>query len=319
MENSAKPTVTGAPVRTSARDMLLGNGCILLATIFFGVNIPVVKELVPDWMSADSVTLIRLGGGCVLMWLASLFVKCEKIDRHDWLKLVLGGAVGLFSFMYLFNLSLAYANPIDVSIIMTLPPVFVLLYGIIFKGGRPSWMEYLGIVAAFAGSTLVILIQHGHAGSHNLTGMLLALASTACYAFYLVVMQEPSKKYSPVSTLRWTFLFAAIPAMLCLPQLLHSHLLADVHAPAAPWLEIGFILLCPTFLSYFLIAPADKLIGSELVSIYQYLVPVVAAIATVIMGLGQIRPVQIIAMAIIIAGMVLTNLGKRRRKGKDAL
>lgn len=319
MENSENPSFGGTVVKTSSRDMLLGNGCILLATIFFGVNIPVVKELVPDWMSADALTLIRLFGGCVLMWLASMFIKCEKIDRGDWLKLVFAGAVGLFSFMFLFNMSLAYANPIDVSIIMTLPPMFVLLYGIIFKGGRPSWMEYVGIVAAFAGSTLVIVVEQGHAGSHNLTGMLLALASTACYAFYLVVMQGPSKKYSPVSTLRFTFLFAAIPALLFMPQLLHAHLLNDVHVPATPWLGVGFILLCPTFLSYFLIAPADKLIGSELVSIYQYLVPVVAAVATVIMGLGSIHPVQILAMVIIIAGMVLTNLGKRRRKGKNVL
>lgn len=55
------------------------------------------------------------------MWLASVFVKCTAIARKDWLKLFLGGAVGLFAFIYLFVTSLRYGNPIDISIIMTLP------------------------------------------------------------------------------------------------------------------------------------------------------------------------------------------------------
>lgn len=292
--------------------MVVGNGCILLATIFFGVNIPVVKELVPRWMNADAVTAVRLVGGCVLMWIASLFVKCAPIKRDDWLPLVLGGAVGLFSFMYLFNLSLRFADPIDVSIVMTLPPMFVVLYQIIFRHAHPALLEYAGMALAFVGAVLVIVVQHGSAGSNNLLGLLLALGSTIAYAFYLVVMEGPSKRYHPVTTLRWSFLFSAIPALLCLPSLIHSDLVTSP-APAVPWIEIAFILLCPTFLSYFLISPADRLIGSELVSIYQYLLPVVAAVASVIMGISHIIPLQIIAMAIIIAGMVLTNLGKHRR------
>lgn len=295
------------------RNMIVGNGCILLATIFFGVNIPVVKELVPRWMSADAVTAVRLIGGCVLMWLASLFIRTERIENGDWLRLVLGGAVGLFSFMYLFNMSLRYADPIDVSIIMTLPPVFVVLYHIIFQRARPTLLEYAGIVASFGGAVLVILVEHSGSGTHNLLGEMLALASTICYAFYLVVMEGPSRKYRPLSTLRWVFLFAALPALLLVPQLFHSNLIAG-HPGTMPWIGIAFILLCPTFLSYFLIAPADKLIGSELVSIYQYLVPVVAAVASVIMGITHIIPIQLVAMGVIIAGMVLTNLGKARRR-----
>lgn len=100
---------------------LKGNFFILLSTIFFGVNIPVVKILIPEWMSSVDVTVFRLGGGCILMWLASMFLKTERIERYDYLRIFLGGAGGLFLFMYLFNLSLRYADPIDVSIIMTLP------------------------------------------------------------------------------------------------------------------------------------------------------------------------------------------------------
>ncbi len=295
---------------------LVGNGCILLASIFWGVNVSVTKALIPDWMTADGITAVRLIGGCILLWVVSLFLKCGKIARHDWIKLILGGAVGLFAFIFLFVTSLRYANPIDISIIMTLPPVFVILIGVIFLGRRPSLIEYVGVVVAFIGAFVVIVAgKGGEKGSDNLLGDILAVVSTICYAFYLVILEKPSHTYRPVTMLRWVFLFAAVPALFLLPGMQHEAILHA--AEATPWLEIGFILLCPTFMAYFLVQPAIKRIGSELVSIYQYLIPVFATISAVLMKLDTLHWTQVLAMAIILGGMLLTTIGKRRRVKKS--
>ena len=293
--------------------LIKGNLFILLSTIFFGVNIPVVKILIPEWMSAVDVTVFRLGGGCVLMWIASVFIKTEKIERHDYLRIFLGGAVGLFLFMYLFNLALRYADPIDVSIIMTFPPIFVLIIGVVFQHHRTSWLEVLGVIVAFVGAFFVIVTQHhGEKGSDNILGDLLALASTICYAFYLVILEGPMKRYRPVSMLRWVFLLACIPMLFLVGHLPEAGIF---HTKSwEPWLCIAFVLLCPTFLAYFLINPAEKLIGSELVSMYQYLVPVVAMIASVIMHVAGIKFIQVVAMVVIIIGMLMVNKAKRSQK-----
>lgn len=292
---------------------IAGNACILLASLFWGLNVTVTKVLIPEWMTSEGVSAVRLIGGCVLFWLASLFVKSERIARTDWLKLALGGVVGLFLFIFLFVKSLAYANPIDVSIIMTLPPMFVILIGVIFQKRRPSWLEYAGVAVSFVGAVIVILDgQSGKNGSDNLLGDLLAIASTLCYAFYLVILEGPSHTYRPVTMLRWVFLFAAVPALFLVPGMQE---MAIVHTTNwRPWLEIGFILLCPTFIAYFLVQPAIKDIGSELVSLYQYLIPVFATISAVMIGIDKLKWVQVAAMLIIIGGMVLTNLGKRKKK-----
>lgn len=84
-------------------------------------------------------------------------------------------------------------------------------------------------------------------------GDILAVASTLCYAFYLVILEGPTKTYRPVNMLRWVF------------------------------------LLCPTFLAYFLVQPAEKLIGSERVSLYQNLLPVFATISAVVIGLDHLK------------------------------
>lgn len=299
-------------MKTSTGKFIAGNACILVATIFWGVNVSFTKALIPQWMTSESISAVRLVGGCILFWLASLFIKNSRIDRADWKTLILGGVVGLFGFIYLFVMSLRYANPIDVSIIMTLPPMFVILMGVLFRHTRPSWIELLGVVVSFVGAVIVIVAANsGKAGSDNLLGDALAVASCICYAFYLVILEGPTRKYRPVTLLRWVFLFAAIPGAFLTIEFNHLPIL---HATAAaPWLEISFILLCPTFIAYFLVQPAIKSIGSELVSLYQYLLPVFATVSAVLMGLDALKWVQVAAMAVIVGGMVLTNVGKRRR------
>ena len=51
---------------------------------------------------------------------------------------------------------------------------------------------------------------------------------------------------------------------------------------------------------------------------YQYFLPVVATIASVIMKVATIRWFQIVAMVFIVAGMVMTDIAKRRQRLKSA-
>ena len=308
------------------KGFFIGNLCILIAVIFWGVNVSVTKALIPEWMTAYGIIIVRLVGGAILMWLASIFIKCTKIQKGDWLKLILGGAIGLFLFIFLFILSLKYGNPIDISIIMTLPPIFVILIGVIFLKQHPNWLEYVGVVVSFIGAAIVILGggEHHHSVHHqihhytasgNIIGDILAIVSTICYAFYLVILEGPTKTYKPITMLRWVFLFSAIPALVLIPFATHQPIFHT--AKAVPWIEIAFILFCVTFIAYFLVEPAIKYIGSELVAIYQYLLPVFATISAVLMGLAKLHWLQVIAMAIIVVGMVCTNIGKKHRKSES--
>lgn len=300
-----------------AAAFLIGNGCIMAATIFWGANVAVTKALIPDWMSAYGISAVRLIGGAILFWLASLFVKCVPIQKEDWLHIILGGTIGLFSFIFLFITSLRFGSAIDISIIMTLPPMFVILINVVFRHTRPKPLEYIGVVVSFIGAAIVILTGKGSSrgGADYLLGDFLAIISTICYAFYLIILEKPTPHYKPVNLLRWVFLFAAIPALCLLPGMQDEPILS--HFEITPWLEILFILFFPTFIAYFLVQPAIKDIGSELVSLYQYLLPVFAALTAVMMDLEEIVTSQVVAMAVIVAGMAMTNIGKKRRKKEE--
>lgn len=308
-----KQPVSPLPHRTDAADALRGNLCILIATIFFGVNIPVVKLLVPQWASANDITVFRIVGACIVFWTASLLRPQQKLARGDYSKVFLGGGLGLFAFIMLFNMSLRYGDPIDISIIMTLPPLMVILIGILFRHYRSSLLEWAGALLALAGAVMVIVCGHAReSGTDNLVGNLLAVASALCYSLYLIALEKPSHTYKPVSLMRWVFLAASVPALVLIPAMHRAPIF--INPEPTPWLLVAFIVLCPTFLAYLLINPAIRLIGSEIVSLYQYLVPVVATIATVAMGLSHLHVEQVVAMLVIIAGMGLTVMAKGRKR-----
>lgn len=299
--------------------IILGNAFITAATIFWGINYAFIKALIPDWMTASGISAVRLIGGCILFWMISFFYKQERIERDDMLRLFLGGCLGLFSNIFLFVSALKYGSAIDISIIQTLPPVWVIVIQVLFMHRRPSWLVYAGIIISFIGAALVIITGSSSSatgGSDALLGDVLSLFSSACFAFYLIIINKPTDKYNPVILLRWVFLYAALPALFLVPGMRDMPILHS--ASIVPWLEIGFILLFPTFFSYLLTEPAERDIGSVMVSLYQYLTPVVAAISAVLMGVDKLRGMQVVAMLIIVGGMLVTNFGQKKdakRKG----
>ncbi len=316
MKPKPQPPTPGAK-SNSARTMLLGNACIFVAILLFAANIPVVKILIPQWMDSVDVTLVRLGGGCVLFWLASLFVRKDPIERTDFLKIFLGGGVSLFLFIYLLNVALKYGNPIDISIIMTLPPLYVILYEIIFKHRKPSLLEVVGMLIAFGGA--VIVIASGHQSKHApnpVLGDIFGIVCGVAYMAYLLILEKPTHKYRPIPMLKWVFLGACIPCVALCWGVVKAPIL---HTPAGfmPWLWVVFLAFGPSFLAYLLVNPAIKMIGSELVAIYQYFMPVATTIIAVLLGQAEFRWIEGIAIVVIIAGMFLTDYATHR-KAKSA-
>lgn len=321
MKNTSSPTPPHAPsdAKSSAlHTMLIGNAFIFFSVLLWAANIPVVKILIPQWMDADDVTLVRIAGGAILFWIASLFVKKDPINRRDLLKISLGGGITVFLFAYLLNLALKFGNPIDISIIMTLPPVYVIIYQMIFKHKKPSWMEVAGILVAFAGA--VIVIAGGHQTKHApnpLLGDLIAVACGLAYMAYLLILEKPTHKYHPIPMLKWVFLGACIPCLAICRGVTDAPIL-HTHAGSMPWIWVAFLALGPSFLAYLFVNPAIKMIGSELVAIYQYFMPVATTIISVLLGEAKFQWFEGIAIVVIIAGMFLTNFATHRRLRQPA-
>lgn len=117
-------------------------------------------------------------------------------------------------------------------------------------------------------------------------------------------------RYSPVTTMKWMFLFAAIVAVV----IYYRPLTAVDYAGLAPrtWAGIGYVVVCSTFLSYLMVPIGQHHLRPTVVSMYNYVQPVVAVLFTVAIGLDTFGFTKAGAALCVFAGVWLVTKSKSR-------
>ena len=70
------------------------------------------------------------------------------------------------------------------------------------------------VVLGCAGALILILVsQHGTGHTSSVKGDVLCIVSAVSYATYLTAFRNVIVRYSPVTTMKWMFLFAAVAAL----------------------------------------------------------------------------------------------------------
>lgn len=299
-------------VRPRGLHPVLGNLLCLVAAICWGLNVPANKVDIPTWISPSAMAVVRIAGACVVVWVLSLFPSRTKFAPAD-RKLLWWGGVMMFGFIYVFSLAFTTASPIDVAIILTFQPLMVVLINAIFRHRRLHWLGVVGMAVAFGGALMIILLgARGQHGTGRLIGDLWALGSAVCYSSYLVIIEPLSIKYRPVHIMKWIVLIALV---IAIP-------IAFISKPwTAPVFSSGttlavcallFIVLISTCFGYLTEPWAIKMVGANIVAMYQYLVPIISAIAAIILGVGKFAWYQPVAFIIISAGVLMANRSHRK-------
>lgn len=296
--------------KTNLHYILIGNLLAFSAALCWGFNEPANKALIPAWISAPGVAIARIFGATAVIWIISFFTKNAKIDRSDW-KTLWWAALCMLGFVYVFSWAFNTASPIDIAIILTFQPMLVVAIHAIFKHEKVKRLEIAGMAIAFAGALLVILAGGSLKGGRFI-GDIFAMICAVSYAAYLVIIEGPSKKYTTVNLMRWIFLFSAILSLPLIFTMGHVELIQN--PKTIPFLILLFIILFPTVYCYIVTPPAIRMIGSELLSIYQYLVPVVATLVSLWFKLDSFHWYQPVAFAIIVIGVVIANYSSAKSK-----
>ena len=113
------------------------------------------------------------------------------------------------------------------------------------------------------------------------------------FAIYLTVFKDLISRYSPVTIMKWLFLYGTIA---CFPVLYKDVVSVD-YASLVPdaWWRIGYVVLFATFLSYLLVPIGQKNLRPTTLSMYNYVQPLVASFVAVLIGLDTFGLVKGIA------------------------
>lgn len=287
---------------------------MLFSSIIFALNVPITKSLIPLWISPISVTSIRLTFAAIMFWIASLFFAKEKVERKDYRTFFWGSFFGMGFNQILFIMGLSMTSPIDATIIATLSPMMVMIISAAILKEPITLRKALGVFIGASGALLIVLAEAAKTGNQHTTswiGNLLIFGSATSYATYLVITRPISQKYQPVTLLKWMFLFSMIMVLpFTFTELIHAKLWT-AHDTSASW-RISYVLLMGTFLAYFLIPVALKRIRPTTVGSYNYLQPLIASLAAIVVGQDVLTWEKPVAAALVFLGVYLVTTSKSR-------
>ena len=98
------------------------------ATLIYGLNHTVAKNVMPIYIGPYAFILLRVIGASLLFWTVSLFIKSERIDKKDWPRIVLCSFLGMVINMLAFFKGLELSTPVNSSVMITLSPIIVFIF-----------------------------------------------------------------------------------------------------------------------------------------------------------------------------------------------
>lgn len=285
---------------------------MFFACAMWGLSAPVGKIVMNGGMNGLQLVSLRIAGATVCFWIASLFVRHERMARRDLLRLLAAGLLAIGVNQTLFTVGLSYTSPINASIMTTMMPIFTMFLAFLFLREPITWKKVTGILLGASGAILIVLASTGdttHLGG-NAKGDLLILCAQLCFATYLTAFKDVIHRYSGITCMKWMFLSSLV---FVVPFTSQSFASFDWTAfDMELWGYTAYVVLGATFLAYLLLMYAQKILRPTVVSIYNYVQPLVAATVSILAGIAQPGWAQLLAVILVFGGVWLVTQSKSR-------
>jgi drug/metabolite transporter (DMT)-like permease len=170
----------------------------------------------------------------------------------------------------------------------------------------------LGIIGALGLITLPILLGYSEREwtEGDPLGDAMILGNALSYGIYLVTVKPLMAKYEAMTVIKWVFTFGCI---IVFPFGIEQALEVDwVNMPTDILWGVAYVVICVTFLVYFLNVFAMKTVSPSVVSAYIYLQPVLAGSLSVFLGYEKLHWIKVLAAAFIFTGVYLVSIRKKK-------
>ena len=295
------------------RSNFQGHLAMLFSSLIFGVNIPLSKNLMPDWISPIGLTYSRFLFGAIAFWLFSLFFKYEKVSGKDLKTLFIGSLLGVGINQGTFIAGLQRTSATNASIVITITPILAMIISFFMLKEPITLRKAGGVIIGLVGVLSMILtselIVPGRQASF--VGDLLCMLSSLSYAFFLVFTRGISKRYSSWTIMKWMFLFSSV---MFFPFGYKEFIAAPifVHATSLAWGSYLYMLVGATFVTYLLIPIAQRQIRPTTIGMYNYLQPLVAGLFAILLGQDTFSWTKPLSAVLIFVGVYFVTTSKSR-------
>lgn len=294
------------------KEKTIGHLACFIAYAIFGINIIVCKDLTSSRLiSPIALFGLRSLGAGLLFWLISYFLPKEKVDKKDFGKILMASLLGFFLTQVTFLMAIPDITPMDCSIVSSLSPIYTMFIAAYALKEPITLRKAGGVAISFFGIIYLIMNSVTGAGGTIETswvGILLMIANSLSFSLYLGLFKPVITKYSVITFMKWIFLFATL---FSFPWTVSELRTFDYSLLTSTYLsELAFLIICSTFITYFLIPLGQKRIRPTLVSMYSYVQPIIAIVISIWVGMDTLSWQKLLAAAMVFGGVVLVNYSR---------
>lgn len=298
----------------ATKDSLTGHASAFIAYAIFGFNIIVCKDLTSGHLIPPlGIFTLRslIAGG--MFWIVSLFIPSEKIDRKDYIRIFVASMLGFLTCQLTFLVGIPHITPMDCSILTAMSPIYTMIVAAIVIKEPITFQKAGGVAVSFAGILYLIVsrvITPGGVTESTPYGIFMIVLNSLSFSMYLGIFKPLIAKYSAVTFMKWIFLFSAcVSAPLSFKGLLAVEWAS---IPSLQYAELAYLIICATFVTYFLIPVAQKRIRPTLVSMYSYVQPIIAILISILIGMDVLTWQKVLAACMVFGGVVIVSYSKAR-------
>lgn len=297
---------------TSKSTNIIAHLSMFMACAFWGLMAPLGKDAMTHGITGIDMVTFRVTGGAILFWITSLFVKHEHVPRRDLLRFIGASALGIVTNQCLYTLGLSITSPVNASIVTTSMPIFAMVLSAIILKEPITGKKALGVLMGCSGALILILTSVAATSDKvgDIRGDLLALGAQFSFALYLSLFNPLIKRYTVFTTNKWMFLWAAV---FILPFSFSSVAAIDwQNVPANTWYETAYVVLFGTYVGYIFTMIGQRTLRPTVVSVYNYVQPVVSVIFSLILGLAVLQWSHALAVVLVFSGVWLVTKSRAR-------
>ena len=296
-------------MHTSSKENIFGHGAAFIAYAIFGFNIIICKDLTSEGLipPLGIFTLRSLVAGA-LFWIVSMFQPHEQVERKDYIKIFAASMLGFMTCQVTFLVGIPHITPMDCSILTAMAPIYTMAVAAIAIKEPITFKKAGGVALSFAGIIYLIVSRvaaPGGTAESSPFGIFMIILNSLSFSMYLGIFKPLIAKYSAVTFMKWIFLFSAlVAAPISMKGLIEVQWAA---IPTKQYAELAYLIICATFITYFLIPLAQKRIRPTLVSMYSYVQPIIAIAVSIAIGMDSLTWQKALATVLVFAGVVIVS------------
>lgn len=279
----------------------------------WGLMSPIGKDAMLHGFDGITMVSFRVAGACLLFWIASLFAPKEQVPWRDRLMFIGAALTGLLFNQCCFTIGLSITSPINASIVTTSMPIFAMILAALILREPITGKKALGVLMGCSGALILILSSAAHADARvgDIRGDLLCLFAQFSFALYLSLFNPLIKRYNVFTVNKYMFSWATL--MLLPLSSYHVYGVISQPIPLLTWIEVGYVVVCGTFFCYILTMIGQRTLRPTVVSVYNYVQPIVAVAASLIMGISTMKLTHVLAVVLVFSGVWLVVKSKSRK------